>query len=74
MLTDVVLPGPSKSRRIKSVYVYFVTEQCSCSAKRPAKQRLSLSKQIQWGYGLTTEYQRENAVNGACTVTRTARD
>ena len=49
----------------------FFPEQCSCSGKRPAKQGLSLSKQIAMGL---CSCHREKAVKGACTVTQAARD
>ena len=72
MLRDVVAQGPPKSRRMKNVYGdFFIPEQCSCSGKRPAKQRLSLSKQIAMG---RWSCHREKAIKGACTVTKAARD
>ena len=55
----------------KTFTAIFFPEQCSCSGKRPAKQGLSLSKQIAMGLW---SCHREKAVKGACTVTQAARD
>ena len=69
MLRDVVAQG--QSRRIKTLTAIVFPEQCLCSAERPAKQGLSLSKQTAMGLW---SCHREKAVKGACTVTQAARD
>ena len=71
MLRDVVAQGPSKSRRIKNVYGYFFPRAMLMRRERPAKQGLSMRKQIAMGLW---SCHRENARKGACTVTQAARD
>ena len=49
MLWDLVAQGSSTYLRIKNVDGYFFPEQCSCSAKRPAKLEFVQSKKTAMG-------------------------
>ena len=71
IVRDVVAQGPSKSRRKRKVDGFLFPTECSCSGKRPAKQRLSLSMSIALGFW---PYHKEKAVRSTCTVTQAARD
>ena len=72
MLRDVVAPGPSKSRRTKTVDGYVFPRAMLMLRVRPAKQELPLSKQTAMN-GVMVVSQRK-AAKGACTVTQAARD
>ena len=72
MLRDVVAQGPSNSCRIKNVDGYFFPRaMLILRGRAPAKEGLSLGRQTAMGLW---SCHGEQAVKGACTVTKAGRD